>query len=99
MNNKTDLLGYVFMTVVVLFCGLGFYWILATRQEPLVEKIALSAVWLIFSFMLIVYSGGINKGEVKTAIKVPVKPALYVFVLAAIMLLIALVMNEGGITG
>ena len=61
MNNKLDALGVVCVGFTVLFCGLGFYWIISDINEDVAAKIGLSSFWLILSFMFIVYSLGIGR--------------------------------------
>lgn len=93
MKNKLDGFGCIFTGSVILFCTLGFYWIFSYSEETMAAKIGISAFWLVFSFMLIVYSVGISRGEAKTAIKVPLKPAICIFSMAAIMLMIAVLLD------
>ena len=95
MKNKIDGFGYIFTASVVLFCALGFYWIFSYSEETMAAKIGFSACWLVFSFIWIVYSVGISRGDAKTAIKVPLKPAISIFSMAAIMLMIAVLLEIG----
>jgi len=95
MNNKLDFLGYVIVVFTVIFCGWGFYWVFSDSDSVLAAKVGFSAFWLIVSFMLLIYSIGIGKGEKRTKIKVPLYPAIITFFIAAVMLIIALVLNGG----
>jgi hypothetical protein len=95
MNNKLDIFGYVVVAFTIIFCGWGFYWIFSDISSVLAAKIGFSAFWLILSFMFIIYSIGIGKGEERTKIKIPKCPAVIVFSIAGVMLIIAVVLNGG----
>ena len=93
MNNKLDALGVVFVGFTVLFCGLGFYWIFSDINANMAAKIGFSSFWLILSFMFIVYSLGIGRSEERTKIKIPKYPAICIFSIAGVLLMVAAVVN------
>ena len=93
MNNKLDVFGYVVVAFTIIFCGFGFYWVFSDSDSVLAAKIGFSAFWLIISFMFIIYSIGISKGEERTKIKIPKYPAISTFSIAGVLLIIAVVLN------
>ena len=95
MNNKLDVLGVAFVGLSSLFCGVIFYWIFSDINASLAAKIGFSSFWLLLSFMFIVYSLGIARGEDRTKIQVPKGPAICIFSIVGILLLVAVFVNAG----
>ena len=95
MHKLPGTIGKIFNIFTVIFCGLMFYLFFLKTWPDIPGLLASFAFWLIISFMLITLSIGTGKGIHRTKIKIPKKPAIVVFFISGILLLIAVSLNGG----
>lgn len=95
MKNQLDKFGLIIVTIVIIFCGWGFYSFFLRSWPNIPTLLVTFAFWLVISFMLIALSIGISKGIPRTKIQIPKKQAVVVLFVASLLLLTAGILNGG----